>query len=69
MENVDDRNVGVVGVNNCGSFHFPATGSEFALTDLGGNDGGRLAPWLLPNTLTCDDRPPVVVPPAPAPWS
>ncbi|MFJ5934012.1 glycosyl hydrolase family 28-related protein [Streptomyces sp. NPDC093071] len=69
FENVDARNVGAVGVNNCGSFNFPATGSEFALTDLGGNDGGWLAPWLLPNTLTCDDRPPVVTPPAPAPWS
>ncbi|MFB6634904.1 glycosyl hydrolase family 28-related protein [Streptomyces sp. NPDC056362] len=69
FENVDARNVGAVGVNNCGSFHFPATGSEFTLADLGGNDGGWLAPWLLPNTLTCDDRPPVVAPPAPAPWS
>ncbi|MER5738552.1 glycosyl hydrolase family 28-related protein, partial [Streptomyces sp. NPDC002262] len=69
FENVDARNVGAVGVNNCGSFNFPATGSEFGLADLGGNDGGWLAPWLLPNTLTCDDRPPVVTPPAPAPWS
>ncbi|WP_078953902.1 glycosyl hydrolase family 28-related protein [Streptomyces globisporus] len=68
FENVDARNVGAVGVNNCGSFHFPATGSEFTLTDLGGNDGGWLAPWLLPNTLTCDDRPPVVPPPAPSTW-
>ncbi|MGW6420434.1 glycosyl hydrolase family 28-related protein [Streptomyces sp. NPDC055055] len=68
FENVDARNVGAVGVNNCGSFNFPATGSEFALEDRGGNDGGWLAPWLLPNTITCDDRPPVVVPPAPAPW-
>ncbi|MFJ4871392.1 glycosyl hydrolase family 28-related protein [Streptomyces sp. NPDC088757] len=68
FENVDARNVGAVGVNNCGSFGFPATGSEFALTDLGGNDGGWLAPWLLPNTLTCDDHPPVVAPPAPTPW-
>ncbi|MFC8583636.1 glycosyl hydrolase family 28-related protein [Streptomyces sp. NPDC057217] len=68
FENVDARNVGAVGVNNCGSFDFPATGSEFALTDLGGNDGGWLAPWLLPNTLTCDDRPPVVAPPAPSRW-
>ncbi|MEO3744386.1 glycosyl hydrolase family 28-related protein [Plantactinospora sp. B5E13] len=73
FENVDARNVGAVGVNNCGSFHFPPTGSEFTLVDLGGNDGGGttgrwLAPWLLPNTITCDDRPPVVVPPAPAPW-
>ncbi|KKJ93811.1 glycosyl hydrolase family 28-related protein [Micromonospora sp. HK10] len=65
---VDARNVGAVGVNNCGSFHFTPAGSEFNLTDLGGNDGGWLAPWLLPNTITCDDRPPVVPPPAPAPW-
>ncbi|MFC8076803.1 glycosyl hydrolase family 28-related protein [Streptomyces sp. NPDC057307] len=73
FENVDARDVGAVGVNNCGSFNFTPAGSEFALTDLGGNDGGRgteswLAPWLLPNTITCDDRPPVVAPPAPAPW-
>ncbi|GAA2205410.1 glycosyl hydrolase family 28-related protein [Nonomuraea monospora] len=68
FENVDARNVGAVGVNNCGSFGFPAGGSEFSLTDLGGNDGGWLAPWLLPNTITCDDRPPVVPPPAPSPW-
>ncbi|THA32186.1 mycodextranase [Streptomyces sp. A1277] len=68
FENVDARNVGAVGVNNCGSFNFPSTGSEFALTDLGGNDGGWLAPWLLPNTITCDDRPEVVPPPAPGAW-
>jgi len=71
--NVDARNVGAVGVNNCGSFHFTGAGSEFSLTDLGGNDGGGttgawLAAWELPNTITCDDRPPVVVPPAPSPW-
>ncbi|MDT4930980.1 MAG: hypothetical protein QOF92_3847 [Pseudonocardiales bacterium] len=73
FENVDARNVGAVGVNNCGSFHFTPAGSEFALTDLGGNDGGGttgpwLAPWELPNTITCDDRPPVVVPPPPSAW-
>jgi hypothetical protein len=68
FRNVDARNVGAVGVNNCGSFNFPATGSEFSVTDLGGNDGGWLAPWELPNTITCDDRPPVVAPPAPAAW-
>ncbi|MBU2667435.1 right-handed parallel beta-helix repeat-containing protein [Actinoplanes bogorensis] len=68
FENVDARNVGAVGVNNCGKFGFPATGSEFTVTDRGGNDGGWLAPWLLPNTITCDDRPPVVAPPAPSPW-
>jgi Alpha-1,3-glucanase catalytic domain D1/Alpha-1,3-glucanase catalytic domain D2 len=68
FQNVDARNVGAVGVNNCGSFHFTPAGSEFALTDLGGNDGGWLAPWELPNTITCDDRPPVAVPPPPAPW-
>ncbi|MET7369454.1 glycosyl hydrolase family 28-related protein [Streptomyces sp. NPDC005566] len=73
FENVDARNVGAVGVNNCGSFNFTPAGSEFTLTDLGGNDGGGttgdwLAPWLLPNTITCDDRPPVVAPPAPGAW-
>ncbi|MFI1194905.1 glycosyl hydrolase family 28-related protein [Micromonospora sp. NPDC020750] len=68
FRNVDARNVGAVGVNNCGSFHFTPAGSEFTLTDLGGNDGGWLAPWLLPNTITCDDRPPVVPPPPPASW-
>ena len=73
FENVDARNVGAVGINNCGSFQFPPAGSEFSVTDLGGNDGGGttgpwMAPWELPNTITCDDRPPVVVPPAPSPW-
>ncbi|MDX3855300.1 glycosyl hydrolase family 28-related protein [Streptomyces sp. AK02-01A] len=73
FENVDARNVGAVGVNNCGSFNFTPAGSEFSLTDLGGNDGGGttgpwLAPWELPNTITCDDRPPVVAPPAPSTW-
>jgi hypothetical protein len=73
FENVDARNVGAVGVNNCGSFHFTGAGSEFSLSDGGGNDGGGttgawLAPWELPNTITCDDRPPVVPPPAPSAW-
>jgi Pectate lyase superfamily protein len=73
FENVDARNVGAVGVNNCGSFHFTSAGSEFSLTDLGGNDGGGttgpwLAAWELKNTITCDDRPPVVPPPPPSPW-
>jgi hypothetical protein len=66
--NTAARNVGAVGVNNCGSFNFPATGSEFTLTDRGGNDGDWLAEWMLPNTITCDDRPPVVPPPPPSPW-
>ena len=69
--NVDARNVGAVGINNCGSFHFTPSGSEFSVIDLAGNDGGGttgpwLAPWELPNTITCDDRPPVVAPPPPA---
>ncbi|MDQ1609781.1 MAG: hypothetical protein QOE16_2513 [Microbacteriaceae bacterium] len=73
FQNVDARNVGAVGVNNCGTFHFTPAGSEFSLIDLGGNDGGGttgpwFAAWELPNTITCDDRPPVVVPPAPSAW-
>jgi hypothetical protein len=73
FENVDARNVGAVGINNCGTFHFTPSGSEFSLTDLGGNDGGGttgpwFGSWQLPNTITCDDRPPVVVPPAPSAW-
>ncbi|NUO60349.1 MAG: mycodextranase [Hamadaea sp.] len=67
FENVDARNVGAVAVNNCGTFHFTPAGSEFSLTDAGSNDGW-LAEWMLPNTITCDDRPPVVTPPAPSPW-
>jgi hypothetical protein len=73
FQNVDARNVGAVGINNCGSFHFTPNGSEFAVTDLGGNDGGGttgpwMASWELPNTITCNDRPAVVAPPAPSPW-
>ncbi len=73
FQNVQARNVGAVGVNNCGSFHFTAAGSEFSVADLGGNTGGGttgpwLAPWELPNTITCADRPPLVAPPAPSAW-
>jgi alpha-1,3-glucanase-like protein len=73
FHNVVARNVGAVGINNCGSFHFTPAGSEFKVTDLGGNTGGGttgpwLAPWELPNTITCDDRPPVVPPPPPSGW-
>jgi hypothetical protein len=75
FQNVDARNVGAVGINNCGSFHFTPAGSEWSAVDLGGNDssgtnttGPWFAPWELPNTITCDDRPPVVPPPAPSGW-
>lgn len=73
FENVDARNVGAVGINNCGAFNWQPTGSEFSLVDLGGNDGGGttgpwFGSWQLPNTITCDDRPPVVAPPAPSAW-
>jgi hypothetical protein len=73
FQNVVARNVGAVGINNCGSFHFTPAGSEFKVNDLGGNTGGGttgpwLAPWELPNTITCDDRPPVVPPPPPSGW-
>ena len=78
FENVDARNIGWWGVNNCGSFHFSSTGSEFSLQDLGGNDGidnnAEFHPgtnWLgpyVPNAITCNDRPTVVAPPAPSAW-
>jgi hypothetical protein len=73
FQNVVARNVGAVGINNCGSFHFTPSGSEFTVRDLGGNSGGGttgpwLASWELPNTITCNDRPPVVPPPPPSAW-
>ncbi|MCB7135697.1 glycosyl hydrolase family 28-related protein [Cellulosimicrobium marinum] len=78
FEDVDVRNVGWAGVNNCGSFGFPDGGTEFTLTDLGGNDGTSLSPWepgtvnwlgrFVPSAPSCTDRPPVVAPPAPSPW-
>mgnify|MGYP001115438804 CR=1 FL=1 len=40
FQNVDARNVGAVGINSCGSFHFTPAGSEFGVTDLGLTDGG-----------------------------
>ncbi|WP_234988004.1 glycosyl hydrolase family 28-related protein [Demequina sp. NBRC 110056] len=79
FENVDARNVGARGVNNCGAFGWDwVNGSEFSLVDLGGNDGlaptpwePDLHPWLgryVPNIISCEDRPAVVAPPAPSPW-
>ncbi|SFR76589.1 Pectate lyase superfamily protein [Agromyces sp. CF514] len=78
FENVDVRGVGHWGVNNCGAFNWDwVNGSEFSLADLGGNDGVDAneyhpgTPWLapyLPNLITCNDRPPVVAPPAPSTW-
>jgi hypothetical protein len=77
FQNVDVRNIGWWGVNNCGAFNFQPSGSEFALTDLGGNDGvdnnefhlgtNWLTPYV-PNTITCNDRPTVVPPPVPSAW-
>ncbi|GIF09197.1 hypothetical protein Asi03nite_67350 [Actinoplanes siamensis] len=66
-ENVDARNVGAAGVNNCGSFNLTPSGSEFTLGDLDGNDGGWLGPYP-PNVISCADRPAVVPPPAPSSW-
>jgi Alpha-1,3-glucanase catalytic domain D2 len=62
FENVDARNVGAAGVNDCGTFHFTGT-PEFQVQLLGSNDGG----WT--NSMTCDDRPPRVPPPPPSAWS
>ena len=77
FQNVDVRNIGWWGVNNCGAFNFTPAGSEFALTDLGGNDGvdnneyhlgtNWLTPYV-PNAITCNDRPTVVPPPVPSAW-
>jgi hypothetical protein len=69
----DDRELFV---NNCGAFNWDwANGSEFSIDDLGGNDyfgdptqTTWLPAWLMPNLITCNDRPPVNAPPAPAPW-
>ena len=74
FENVDARNVGAVGINNCGSFHFTAgrlgvrRRSTSAATTAAAPPARGSASWELPNTITCDDRPPVVAPPAPSPW-
>ncbi len=79
FENVDVRNIGWWGVNNCGTFDSWTNppGTSFTLQDLGDNDGVDNnefhpgTPWLspyLPSWVTCNDRPPVVVPPAPSPW-
>ncbi|MEU1971566.1 glycosyl hydrolase family 28-related protein [Microbacterium sp. NPDC019599] len=78
FENVDVRGVGWWGVNNCGSFDDPTyTHTSFFSTDLGGNDGVDSNEWhpgtnwlgyYLPNPYTCNDRPPVVAPPAPSTW-
>jgi hypothetical protein len=78
FENVDVRNIGWWGVNNCGSFDDPTySHTSFFSTDLGGNDGvdnSQYHPgtnWLafyLPNPYTCNDRPPVIAPPAPSTW-
>ena len=42
--NVDARNVGAVGINNCGSFGFKPTGSEFTVNDLGVVSGEDAVP-------------------------
>ena len=80
FENVDVRNIGWAGVNNCGSFTWDwVNGSTFSYQNLGGNDGTTLltpwgdgpANWLSryePNIISCNDAPPVVAPPAPSAW-
>nr|WP_238356997.1 glycosyl hydrolase family 28-related protein [Kribbella italica] len=62
FENVDARNVGAPFINNCGTFHFNGP-PEFDVDLLQGNDGN----WT--NATWCEDRPPVVPPPAPTPWN
>lgn len=62
FKNVDARNVGAAGINNCGTFNWGDPTMFYNLVDLGGNDGGWMGPSI------CDDRPPVVPPPPPSPW-
>jgi hypothetical protein len=69
----DDRELFV---NNCGAFNWDwVNGSEFSIVDRGGNDyfgdptqTTWLPAWLMPNLITCNDRPPVNPPPAPSAW-
>src|SRR5260221_4352677 len=73
FQNVVARNVGAVGINNCASFHFTSAGPEFMVTDPPANPRcGSTRPLRAtrgaPNTITCNDRPPVVPPPPPSAW-
>jgi hypothetical protein len=78
FQNVDVRNIGWWGVNNCGSFDDPTySHTSFFSEDLGGNDGVDSNEWhpgtnwlgyYLPNPYTCNDRPTAVAPPAPSAW-
>ena len=60
--NVDARNVGALGVNNCGTTNTTAAASNFTVTGVSGNDGG----WL--SSPGCAATPTVVAPPAPSTW-
>ncbi|RZS91339.1 pectate lyase-like protein [Motilibacter rhizosphaerae] len=64
FEDVDARGVGQPFDDDCGTFHFTGT-PEFSIVRIGdSNDGG----WYAAGSW-CDDRPPVVEPPAPSPWA
>lgn len=62
FQNVDARNIGAAGINNCGNFNWGSPTQFFGIVDLGGNDGG----WM--STSICNDRPTVVPPPPPSAW-
>ncbi|WP_084626765.1 glycosyl hydrolase family 28-related protein [Demequina aurantiaca] len=77
--NVDARNIGERGINNCGAFNWDwDDGSEFSFIDGGGNDGVDNNPWepgvtnwftrYIPNTITCLDDGPLNPAPAPSSW-
>lgn len=61
FQDVVARNVGAADINDCGTFHFDGP-PEFQVRLLGGNVG-----WT--GQTICADRPAVVPPPAPSPWS
>lgn len=60
--NVDARNVGAVGVNNCGSAAKPPAATDFTFTPVSGNDGG----WAASRGCAVDPR--GTTPPPPSTW-
>jgi len=71
FDNVDARNVGAVGINNCGTFHFTSTGSDSrssGVATTAEEPPVRVCIVELPNAFTSTTIPPIVVPPPPSAW-